>query len=138
MNGSNAVGRIFKDTYQKLSQSPETVFDRDKDRTVAIEDIKLPPGHMSCFESGGFHYILIGTRFGTVVLWDSGLAQGSNEQYGKFVPGSKLLKAMLPNRSPFVGTAEMASVVGPWGKMDRNIGFLVEEIIEELKEELGK
>lgn len=136
---SNSVGKIFNDAYQKLLQTPETVLDKGTHWAITMMDVKLAPGHMSCFENTeGVRFILVGTRFGVVGIYDSEPNQVDGGYYVKWLPDSKLVSSVLSSGTPFVSTAEMACIVGPWGKMDRNIGFLVEDIIEELKEELGK
>ena len=69
--------------------------------------------------------ILIGTRWGTVVVFDRYTGQEEGGVYVTNSPRNKLLKLIISGSA--VSETEMINLLGPWGDISQNIGAVIEK-----------
>lgn len=133
---ANAQGRIFNTTFNN-----EGVLDIEfdvkwKNGTGYLDGAcaaNLERGEMrKCFDDLGRRVILIGTRFGTIAVFDRYSKQHDDGVYVINTPSSPTIKAMV-DRCGGVGEADMLRLMGGWGIIRDNIGAQIEHMAEEFK-----
>lgn len=91
----------------------------------------LAPGQMvKTRDPRGRRIILIGTRKGNVAVFDRYSGQSETGTWVTNAPRTPIFRTLLSGSA--VGEAEMVTLVGSWGNIQQNIGFVIEEIAHEL------
>lgn len=130
----NAVGAIFTERYNQVT----TVIDFDPKWANgtgyydhAVEKVDLKPGEMAkSFDAGtSRRIILIGTRFGSVVVFDRYTNQGEGGVYVTNEPANFVIKQFVPSGS--IGEHSMYVLLGSWG-IETNLGKTIEKMAKEL------
>ena len=81
-------------------------------------------------DENGRRMILIGTRFGNVVVFDRFVKQEDDGVWVFNAPRSKTIKTLIDSSA--VGERDMITLLGSWGDFTQNIGFEIEKIAKEL------
>lgn len=130
----NAVGTVFTERFEQITK--EVPFsDKWNNGTGyydhACELVNLKPGELakSYDQNTSRRIILIGTRFGTVVLFDRYSKQTDGGTYVTNAPTNWVLKQFMSNSA--VGEAEAYRLLGSW-KPENNLGYTIEELAKEL------
>ena len=130
----NAVGTIFTERYNQVT----TVIDFDPKWANgtgyydhAVEKVDLKPGEMAkSFDAGtSRRIILVGTRFGCVVVFDRYSNQGEGGVYVTNEPNEFVVKQFVPSGS--IGEHSMYVLLGSWG-IETNLGKTIEKMAKEL------
>lgn len=130
----NAVGSIFTERYNQVAV--EIDFDPKWANGTgyydyAVEAVDLKPGEMakSFDASTGRRIILIGTRFGCVVVFDRYSNQDKGGVYVTNEPNEFVIKQFVPSGS--IGEHSMYVLLGSWG-IETNLGKTIEKMAKEL------
>lgn len=130
----NTVGTIFTERYEEVTT--EIDFDPKWANGTgyydyAVEAVELKPGEMAkSFDAGtGRRIILIGTRFGSVVVFDRYTNQGEGGVYVTNEPANFVIKQFVPSGS--IGEHSMYVLLGSWG-IETNLGYTIEKMAKEL------
>ena len=130
----NAVGSTFTERYNEISK--EIPFDPKWANGTgyydyAVKMVKLEPGEMAkSFDTGtARRIILIGTRFGTVVVFDRYSNQGEGGIYVTNEPSNFVIKQFVPSSA--VGEHSMYVLLGSWN-IKTNIGYTIEKMAAEM------
>ena len=135
---SNAQGRIFQRTFN-TAEVKEIPFNEGWcngtgyfDKAVKGQEAPvLTIGEMVRSRDGfGRRLIIIGTRFGNVVVFDRFTDQIDNGVWVVNHPSCEMIKMMVDNGA--VGERDMITLLGSWGNLKNNIGFEIEKISKEL------
>jgi len=130
----NAVGTIFTERYNQVT----TVIDFDPKWANgtgyydhAVEKVDLKPGEMAkSFDAGtSRRIILVGTRFGCVVVFDRYSNQGEGGVYVTNEPANFVIRQLVPRGS--IGEHSMYVLLGTWG-IETNVGKTIEKMAKEL------
>lgn len=98
----------------------------------AVYMVKLANGEMAkSTDEVGRRIIFIGTRFGTVVVFDRYAEQVEDGIWVSNKPKSTVLCELMSGTS--IGLNEMTTLLGGWGNLNENIGFTIERMANELK-----
>ena len=129
-NYSNLPGKIFQRVFSEIQS--EVPFDASwANGTGYLDDAvsyPLPPGEMvKTTDNYGRRVILIGTRFGTVVVFDRFKGQTDGGVYVSNRPRSTTIDSLMTGTA--IGGGEMACVLGDFCP---NIGETIEGIYAEL------
>lgn len=129
---SNAPGRIFYKAYMAV----DTIIPFDPkwcngtgyfDGAVSVP---LKPGKLAnSLDLNCRRLIFIGTRFGTIVVFDRFVDQTDGGVYVTNHPNSTTIRTLLSDGS--VGEGEMALLLGGWGILEDNIGNAIEKMAAE-------
>lgn len=92
---------------------------------VAIGELR------KCRDDYGRRLILIGTRLGTVVVFDRYPDQTDGGVYVTNSPKGSIFSILLSGSS--VGEDEMIRLLGPWGRVDQNLGWAIEQIAQDFE-----
>ena len=127
---SNLPGKIFQRIFQQIQN--EIPFDPSWVNGTGYLDgavsHPLPPGKMAkTIDNYDRRVILIGTRFGTVVVFDRHQGQTDGGVYVSNRPQSVTIGALMTGTA--IGGGEMACVLGDWVP---NIGETIEKIYAEM------
>ena len=127
---SNLPGSIFQRIFREIQT--EVPFDPSWANGTGYLDgavyHPLPPGKMAkTIDNYDRRVILIGTRFGTVVVFDRYRGQTDGGVYVSNRPRSVAIDALMTGTA--IGGGEMACVLGDFVP---NIGEMIEEIYAEL------
>ena len=127
---SNLPGKIFQRIFQQIQN--EIPFDPSWTNGTGYLDgavsHPLPPGKMAkTIDNYDRRVILIGTRFGTVVVFDRYQGQTDGGVYVSNRPQSVTIGALMTGTA--IGGGEMACVLGDWVP---NIGETIEKIYAEM------
>ena len=127
---SNLPGKIFQRIFHEIQT--EVPFDPSWANGTGYLDgavsYPLPPGEMvKTVDSYDRRVILIGTRFGTVVVFDRYRGQTDGGVYVSNRPRSTTIDALMTGTA--IGGGEMACILGDSGP---NIGEMIEEIYAEM------
>ncbi len=127
-------GRIFTDAYNSIfSVIP---YDKAWSNTTGYFDylvdlVKLAPGKIAkSMDPNMRRMILIGTRFGTIVVFDRYSGQIENGVWVCNRPHSKVIDSLTSGTS--IGQGEMVTLLGSWGNLNNNIGSTIEKMAAEL------
>ena len=127
---SNLPGSIFQRIFREIQT--EIPFDPEWANGTGYLDgavsHPLPPGKMAkTVDNYERRVILIGTRFGTVVVFDRYRGQTDGGVYVSNRPNSTTIDALMTGTA--IGGGEMACVLGDYAP---NIGETIERIYNEL------
>ena len=130
-SGSNYPGRTFNRRYQEIER--EIPFDPSWANGTGYLDgavhFPLPPGDTAkSIDPHGRRIILIGTRFGTVAVFDRFVNQTDGGTYVLNKPASPVLDRIVTSTA--IGGGEMSDILGDLG-LD-NIGQTIEMLAIEL------
>ena len=131
---SNAPGRIFEQAYNsiKVNISFDSKWKNGTGYLNGAIKVPLQPGELSkSVDDYNRRVILIGTRFGTVVIFDRYKNQVDDGVYVSNKPDNYTFKVLMSGSS--IGEGEMSLLVGPWGALDENIGFTIEKLALDLQ-----
>ena len=91
----------------------------------------LKPGQMiKSVDRSGRRIIVIGTRKGNVAVFDRYARQEQNGTWVTNAPTGPIFQTLLSGSA--VGEAEMVTLLGGWGNIQQNIGYVIEQIAREL------
>ena len=91
----------------------------------------LKPGQMvKATDPRGRRIIIIGTRRGNVLVFDRYSEQVEQGTWVTNSPRTPVFQSMLSGSA--VGEAEMVTLLGSWGNIKQNIGYVIEQIAREL------
>ena len=130
----NAVGTTFTERYNQVTKEIE--FDPKWCNGTgyydhAVKAVKLEPGEVAkSFDTGsGRRMIFIGTRFGTVVVFDRYSNQIEGGTYVTNEPSNFVIKQFVPSSA--VGEHSMYVLLGSWD-IKTNLGATIEKMAKEL------
>lgn len=130
----NAQGRIFNECFLSIHKLVpfESGWANNPNYFGNIVEFNLPAGEMvKSMTDNGRRIILIGTRFGTVAVFDARSGQIDGGEYCIDRPRSICLDYLI-GKKKIVGQGSMAHILGAWGNYGKNIGRQLELIAEEL------
>ncbi len=97
-----------------------------------VHMVKLAVGEMAkSTDEVGRRLIMVGTRFGTVVVFDRYNEQNNDGIWVTNKPSSAVLRELMSGTN--VGLNEMVTIVGGNGNLRDNIGYTIERMAKELK-----
>lgn len=127
---SNAPGRIFTEAFENLQKLEEViVFNPSWANGTGYFDgavnEPLQPGKIKATNDPSMRrLILIGTRFGTIVVFDRFSNQTDNGVFVTNAPNNSIIDLAVSGSS--VGETEMLVLLGGWGMVKENIGTQIE------------
>ncbi len=134
-NIMSVQGKIFTETYGKIRK--EVKYDSKWMNGTgyfdgAVHMVKLGVGEMAKSKDDvGRRIIFIGTRFGTIVVFDRYAEQIEDGVWVANKPNSRVLQELMSGTS--IGISEMTTIMGSWGDLGDNIGHVIEDMANELK-----
>lgn len=132
-NAATGAGRIFSQVFEKIENVIE--YSRSWENKTGYLDnaasiVNLKPAEMAkSVDHNGRRIILIGTRFGTVVVFDRFIGQTNGGVYVTNAPRNYIFRALMSGTA--VGEQEMALLLGSWGIIKENIGYVIEQIAQD-------
>lgn len=136
---SNAPGKIFSNTYDKISKvieyNPSWENNSESSSFISfnssVDLITLVPGELAkSISSSGHRLIFIGTRFGTIVVFDKYKNQSDNGVYMSNTPNYFTLTKLVP-KGP-ISESDMIFLFGSWYNIKENIGWAIERMYEDM------
>lgn len=137
---SNSQGKVFKEAFNSLlNKGREIPFNPEWSNSTGYYDYVvrgeaapiLAPGEIACSRSNNDRrLIIVGTRMGNACVFDRYSGQDDGGVYVSNTPSGMVFEALLPIGS--VGEITMIRFVGSWGDTERNLGWLIEQIAENL------
>lgn len=139
---ANAPGRVFNTVLKELVQKGlEIPFDpRWANMTGYLDGVvagdaapAMEVGEIKFFtDNFGRRCIIIGTRFGNVVVFDRFANQVDDGVYVVNLPRSKFVAFAIPTGA--VSERTMIDLLGPWGSWkNENLGCMIEKIAKEFQ-----
>lgn len=138
---SNSVGRIFESAFNDV-EVEEIEYDQNWGNATGYFDyateVSLSPGEIrKTQDETNRRLILIGTRFGTVVVFDRFSGQTNGGVYVSNIPGNnELISALVPLSA--IAPLGMINILGARDHITDNIGVKIEKfakLFEEKKDE---
>lgn len=135
MSKDNIPGKIFTGAYRKIEKTiPYQMEWKDDEgyysgihRHVRLESAEM----VKTEDENGRRIIFIGTRFGTIAVFDRYPDQSEGGVYVTSAPMNPVLRTMMSNS--VVGAGEMAVLLGSWYDITRNIGYTIENMALEFE-----
>lgn len=137
MKPSNAPGRIFNDAFKAILATSEPLGFEDgwRNGTGYFDNaikVKLEPGEMKVsYDPIVRRMLFIGTRFGTIVVFDRFPDQVDGGVYVCNKPRNAIIEMVTGGSA--LGESEMLNLCGGWGNLKDNIGFKIEQGLSEQK-----
>lgn len=129
-------GKIFTEAYNTIKQTiryNSDWMDNEGYFPGAITAVKLDIGRLAkSVDDVGRRIILIGTRFGTVVVFDRYTEQVEDGVWVSSRPNSRVIYELM-SKGP-IGISEMITIMGSWGNIGDNIGNVIEHMAKELNQ----
>lgn len=130
----NGPGSVFARAFNK-SEIKEIEFDPRWSNGTAYFDKAtshpLKPGELAkCRDQHGRRMILIGTRFGTIVVFDRYVGQDEAGVYVINTPKSVVIDQLVDSCGS-VGESDMIKLLDGWGILEDNIGNVIEQMAAE-------
>lgn len=131
---SNAQGTIFNQTFLNVAVKEIEFNPAWKNGTgyfdAAVEGPEAPALEVremiKTIDDYGRRMIIVGTRFGNVVVFDRFTKQEDDGVYVVNMPRGKIFTVLVDSAS--VGEHGMLNILGSWGNIKNNIGNTVEII----------
>lgn len=136
MEKVTGAGRVFQMVFEN-EKVPEITYNPAWGNGTgyfdhAVELAELEIGEVrKCRDSNDRRLLLVGTRFGTIVVFDRFINQVAGGVYVINAPRSELIDLAI-NSCGGLGESDMVRILGSWGMIDQNIGHRIEAVAKEL------